>query len=130
MINSTPIALMKTCIICCNSSQLSSSFTTEAYRTAYVKQATIWYDNVATQKHPCCKQDLKSTAVNTLSLLSFTQLDKKVIIFSWVPIAKTMAGLFILHFNHKHLPFQYAGNFNRLSQLVNTYGLAYSCGEC
>ena len=51
-----------------------------------LNQATILYDIVATQKYPRCKQDLKSTKINSLSLLSFTRLDKKVITLSWVPI--------------------------------------------
>ena len=37
-VNSAAIALTKTCKICCNSSQLSSFFTTEVYRTMCVKQ--------------------------------------------------------------------------------------------
>ena len=72
-INSASIALTKTCKICCNSSQLSSFFTTEAYRIACV---TIWYNIVDTQKCPRCKQYLQSTKINILSLFSFTQLDK------------------------------------------------------
>ena len=69
-----PIALMRNCKIYCNLSQLSSFFTTKVYRTVCVlSKATIWYDIVAIQKYPLCKQDLKSTKV----LLSFIQLDKK-----------------------------------------------------
>ena len=37
VINSAPIALTKSCGICCNSSQLSSFFTSEVYRTPCVK---------------------------------------------------------------------------------------------
>ena len=36
-ISSAPIALMKTCGICCNSSQVSSFFTSKVYRTLSVK---------------------------------------------------------------------------------------------
>ena len=41
-----------------------------------LNQATILYDIIATQKRLHCKQDLKYTKINSLSLLSFTQLDK------------------------------------------------------
>ena len=42
-----------------------------------LNQATILYDIVASQKRLRCKQDLKSTNINSLCLLSFTQLDNK-----------------------------------------------------
>ena len=73
---------------------------------------------ITTQKRPHCKQDLQSMKIDSLSLLSFTQLNIKVIICSWIPITKTMSALFIMHCDHKGLLFLYIGNFNRLSQIV------------
>ena len=86
IINSVSIALTKTCKVYCNSFiQLSLFFAIKVYRAACVlSQAIIWYTIVDTQKHLCYKQDLKYTKISIVGFLSFTQLDKEVVIFYWV----------------------------------------------